>query len=221
MGLQHRCLRALLCSSFVLFVPLRTSILQRFCVIYDRSALTSRPDITRKYWSCCSATWLIGSICGSPLAVSSAAHWVGTAQKRPWCFACSRSWYLATTTSICWWRSENITVWVLPDHNPHRSSLVQVQDQVSIERNQNMQCIQIWGLQKPLFAGTEIILVGNLMTVIKPQPSHLMSVILKWKQIVDFNCGTNDFFCFDAQGSYKHPGSAIASTGMMTSLAQK
>jgi hypothetical protein len=114
-----------------------------------------------------------------------------------------------------------IHVWVLPDHNPHRSSLVQVQDQVSIERNQNMQCIQIWGLQKPLFAGTEIILVGNLMTVIKPQPSQLMSVLLKWKQIVDFNCGTNDFFCFDAQGSYKHPGSAIASTGMMTSLTQK
>jgi len=57
-------------------------------------------------------------------------------------------------------------LWVLPDHNPHRSSLVQVQDQVSIERNQNIQCIQIWVLQKPLFAGTEIILVGNLMTVI-------------------------------------------------------
>jgi hypothetical protein len=70
-------------------------------------------------------------------------------------------------------------LWVLPDHNPHRSSLVQVQDQVSIERNQNIQCIQIWGLQKPLFAGTEIILVGNLMTVIKPQPSHLMFVPLK------------------------------------------
>jgi hypothetical protein len=33
--------------------------------------------------------------------------------------------------------------------------VVQVQDQVSIERNQDMQCIQIWSLQKPLFAGTE------------------------------------------------------------------
>jgi hypothetical protein len=41
-------------------------------------------------------------------------------------------------------------LWVLPDHNPRRSSLVQVQDQVSIERNQNIQCIQIWGLQKAL-----------------------------------------------------------------------
>jgi hypothetical protein len=65
-------------------------------------------------------------------------------------FACSRSWYLATTTSICWWRSENIHLWVLPDHNSHRSSLVQVQDQVSIERNQNMQCIQILGSAKAL-----------------------------------------------------------------------
>ncbi len=79
------------------------------------------------------------------------------------------------------------------------------------------------GLQKPLFAGIEIILVGNLMIVIQPQPSHLMFVPLTWKQIVDFNCGTNDFFCFDAQGSYKQaPGKCnCASTGLMTSLTQK
>jgi hypothetical protein len=42
----------------------------------------------------------------------------------------------------------------------------------------------------------QIILVGNLMTVIKPQPSHLMFVSLKWKQIFYFNCGTkwHEFF---------------------------
>jgi hypothetical protein len=34
------------------------------------------------------------------------------------------------------------------------------------------------------------------MIVIKPQPSHLMFVSLKWKQTVDFNCGTkwHEFF---------------------------
>jgi len=116
-----------------------------------------------------------------PACSSQPAHWVGTAQKRPWCLPVQDhdTWQQQRASAAADDEVKISMCGLLPDLNPHRSSLVQVQDQVSIERNQNMQCIQIWDLQKPLFAGTEIILVGNLMTVIKPQPSHLMFVLLK------------------------------------------
>ncbi len=154
-GLKHSCLHTCLpLFALRLCFPLRTSILQKNCV-YDRCARASRPDITKNLRLTKNQEILILLQCNlidrlhcrSPLVVQ---QLIGLELlRKDLGVACSRSWYLATTTSICWWRSENIHVWVLPDHNPHRSSLVQVQGQVSIERNQNIQCIQIWVCKSP------------------------------------------------------------------------
>jgi hypothetical protein len=96
----------------------------------------------------------------SPLVVLSQPIGLELLRKRPWCLPVQDhdTWQQQRASAAADDEVKISMCGLLPDLNPHRSSLVQVQDQVSIERNQNMQCIQIWDLQKPLFAGTEIIL---------------------------------------------------------------
>ncbi len=70
----------------------------------SRNRLCSQGD-PRKYWACCSATWLIGSSVVAPPC--SSAHWVGAAQENLG-VTCSRWWYFTTTSHICLWRSRTI-----------------------------------------------------------------------------------------------------------------
>jgi hypothetical protein len=70
----------------------------------SRNRLCSQGD-ARKYWACCSATWLIGSSVVAPPC--SSARWVGAAQENLG-VACSRWWYFTVTSHICLWRSHTI-----------------------------------------------------------------------------------------------------------------